>query len=140
MNKEIDLIRAGCTDAKMWAKEFNKVLSKRKVALSVNSDEVINEEFLTTWFANAIEVAKGSGPRVKQIEVWVYDDLWEEGYRFDNWNGTKHCFIPREYASCVSEAIEILDRIFEYIPKHQSDSVSGASRQISKELILVKEI
>lgn len=132
MDNKIDLIRSGCTDARVWANELVKTCRQNNI--------VSDEEFLTTWFANAIEIAKDSVKRKKQVEVWVYDDLWEEGYRFDNWNGTKHCFIPREYASCASEAIEILDRIFEYIPKHESDSVSGGSRQINKELILVKEI
>lgn len=62
MSREIDLVGTGSTDAREWANEFNKVLSKRQIALFSTEEgkTIVNEEFLTAWFANVIEVAKDS--------------------------------------------------------------------------------
>lgn len=130
MSKEINLTE--CVDAKVWAEEFCRIC--------VNDLRVtIDEDLMLTWFANAICAGQDS-VKTKKVEVWVFDDLLEEGYRFNNWDCTQHCFIPKQFASCASEAINVLDKIFEYVPKYTSDSVSGKSVQICNELVLVKEL
>ena len=39
---------------------------------------------------------------------WKYDDLFEEGYRFDNENLKVWCIVPRDKAKNEKEAIEYL--------------------------------
>lgn len=131
--EKVKLIENKTTDARVWATEMIKFCKQNNI--------VANEEFLTTWFSNIIEVTKEKSIKPNQnLKVWVFTDMVEEGYRFDSWNETEYCIIPKEYANGPDEAMEILDRIFEYIPKHESDSVSGGSRQLNKELVLVKEL
>jgi len=39
---------------------------------------------------------------------WRFDDLFEEGYRFDNENLKCWCIVPRDKANNENEAIEYL--------------------------------
>ena len=39
---------------------------------------------------------------------WKFDDLFEEGYRFDNENLKCWCIVPRDKANNEKEAIEYL--------------------------------
>ena len=39
---------------------------------------------------------------------WKYDDLFEEGYRFDNENLKVWCIVPRDKAKNEKEAIQYL--------------------------------
>ena len=39
---------------------------------------------------------------------WKFDDLWEEGYRFDNSNLKVWCIVPRDKANNENEALEYL--------------------------------
>ena len=62
-------------------------------------------------------INKFSGPT-----LWVYDDLWEEGYRFDCKITRQYCFIPRNCAENETVAVEFLVAYYDYIPKLQGTS------------------
>ena len=50
---------------------------------------------------------------------WKYDDLCEDGYRFDNENLMVWCVVPRDKANNVTEAIEYLDNNINNIEMNQ---------------------
>ena len=39
---------------------------------------------------------------------WKFDDLWQDGYRFDNENLMVWCIVPRNKANNENEALEYL--------------------------------
>lgn len=56
------------------------------------------------------------------VTVWRFDDLWEEGYRFNDVVTGRYCFIPKEYAKNEHEAMEFLIAAYKFIPKIEGDS------------------
>ena len=71
--------------------------------------------------------------------VWVFDDKWEEGYRFDSHTSNEYCFISPDLANSPEQALDILDKIFDYIPKIKSTSKTcSSSEQLYKDLVLIK--
>ena len=46
---------------------------------------------------------------------WRYDDLWEDGYRFDNENLKCWVIVPKDKANNEKEAVEWLVRNLETI-------------------------
>lgn len=67
------------------------------------------------------------------ITVWCFDDLWEEGYRFDDVVTKRYCFVERKYAKNENEAFEFLIAAYKFIPKHK-----GTSEPIKKSLVLTE--
>jgi hypothetical protein len=57
------------------------------------------------------------------ISVWVFDDVWDQGYKFIDALSGRYCFIPTIYASSSYEACQFLEFAFRKIPKH--DGTSG---------------
>ena len=47
---------------------------------------------------------------------WKFDDLWENGWRFDNEKLGKWCLVPKDVAKDNKEAIEWLVINIESIP------------------------
>lgn len=56
------------------------------------------------------------------ITVWQFDDLWEEGYRFDDVVTKRYCFVERKYVKNEYEALEFLIAAYKFIPKIQGTS------------------
>jgi len=54
--------------------------------------------------------------------VWTFDDLWEEGYRFDEVISKRYCFVDRKFAKDEKEAMQFLAVAYKFIPKHQGTS------------------
>jgi len=50
---------------------------------------------------------------------WRFDDLFEEGYRFDNENLRVWCIVPRDKANNEKEAIDYLVNNIKSIEMHQ---------------------
>jgi len=57
------------------------------------------------------------------VTVWQFDDLWEEGYRFNEVVTKRYCFIERKYVKNENEAIEFLIKAYKFIPKIQGTSI-----------------
>ena len=57
-----------------------------------------------------------------QITVWVYDDLWEDGYRFDDLITKRYVEIERKFAKNADEALEFLVAAYKFIPKENGTS------------------
>ncbi len=74
------------------------------------------------------------------ISVWVYDDLWDEGYRFDDIITKRRCFITTEFAKNEHEALDILSKIYRYVKKEDGNSKRNPiNEQILNSLVLVIE-
>lgn len=72
----------------------------------------------------------------QKVSVWVFDDLWEEGYRFDDKISKRYCFVERKFANNESEALDFLQKAFEHIPKIQGTSNRmSIESQISEQII-----
>lgn len=50
---------------------------------------------------------------------WKFDDLFEDGYRFDNANLMCWCIVPKDKANNEKEAIEYLVNNLNSIEMHQ---------------------
>ncbi len=75
---------------------------------------------------------------MNNTSVWVYDDLWEEGYRFDDIVTNKFCFVEKKFANNPVEALDYLQKAYKFIPKLQGNSKPFRnSTQIIRELLLV---
>ena len=61
--------------------------------------------------------------KIRRITVWAFDDLWEEGYHFDEMVSFRICVVPREKASNKEEAASYLIDNYESIPKQGSESL-----------------
>jgi hypothetical protein len=72
------------------------------------------------------------------ITVWQFDDLWEEGYRFDDVVTKRYCFIERKYVKNEREALEFLIDAYKWIPKIQGTSKPlKYAEQLSETLVAV---
>ncbi len=69
---------------------------------------------------------------MKKTTVWIYDDLWEEGYRFDDIVTKRFCFIERKYASNEHNALEFLIAAYKFIPKNEGTSNLQGFQMIDK--------
>ena len=69
------------------------------------------------------------------ITVWQFDDLWEEGYRFDDVVTKRYCFVDRKFAKNEHEALEFLIAAFKFIPKFK-----GTSKPLEKSEELAKTL
>ncbi len=56
------------------------------------------------------------------VTVWQFDDLWEEGYRFDDVVTKRYCWVERKYVKNEVEALEFLIAAYKFIPKIQGTS------------------
>ena len=54
--------------------------------------------------------------------VWEFDDLWDEGYRFNEVVSKRYCFVEQKYAKDEYEALEFLMAAYKFIPKIQGTS------------------
>lgn len=63
--------------------------------------------------------------------IWTFDDLWDEGYRFDEVVSKQYCFVDRKFAKDENEALEFLISAYKFIPKLQ-----GTSKPLDKAEIL----
>jgi len=73
------------------------------------------------------------------VSVWVFDDLWEEGWRFDDIVNCRYAFVPREFAGSAAIALDFLDKAYGFIPKKQGNSKPQSSRQILERIVLYKK-
>jgi len=55
-------------DAKIWAKEFIKVIKN-------NPDIIIDEDLMLGWFANAIMAGYDRGKMSEKVDVNILDDI-----------------------------------------------------------------
>lgn len=61
------------------------------------------------------------------LSVWVYDDLFEDGYRFDDIVNARYCIIPTMFAKSMALAVDFLAAAYAYIPK-----IKGASKPMEE--------
>ena len=59
-------------------------------------------------------LAKASKP-----SVWLYDDLFQEGYRFDDQLSKRFLFVKRSQAKSPEDAAVFVGRNFNEIQKHR---------------------
>lgn len=77
-----------------------------------------------------------------KVSVWQFDDLWEEGYRFDDRTTSRYLYVSKEFAKNQVEASEFLKAAFRFIPKHQGTSkplTSGGETIISNVAVIIVE-
>jgi hypothetical protein len=72
----------------------------------------------------------------KMKSIWVYDDLWEEGYRFDDILNNRHVMIAREFAKDEYEAISYLGTEYKSIKKNKGTGICIRNSVYSNALFL----
>lgn len=76
-----------------------------------------------------------------RVSIWVFDDLWEEGYRFQDILSNRYVVISRDSAKTVQQARTFLQEHYRQVKKIKgtSSNYGITAEEFYNVLVMVEE-